>query len=214
MTSSLVSPPFSSLQSHAQTPLRLGVMASGSGTNFEAIAQAIEAGHLPATIAVLIYNNPKAGVIERAQRWGVPTVLHNHRNYPSREALDAAIVDTFKQYEVDWIVMAGWMRIATQVLVNAFPERILNIHPSLLPSFKGIRAIEQALAAKVKITGCTVHLVTLEMDSGPILIQAAVPILPDDTATTLHTRIQAQEHAILPQAILLAAQQSEGAEPA
>ena len=101
--------------------------------------------------------------------------------------------------------MAGWMRLVTPVLIDAFPDKIINIHPSLLPSFKGINAVEQALASGVKITGCTVHLVCLEVDSGPILIQAAVPILPDDTVETLHTRIQIQEHLILPQAIALAA---------
>jgi phosphoribosylglycinamide formyltransferase-1 len=99
--------------------------------------------------------------------------------------------------------MAGWMRLVTQVLIDAFPNRMINIHPSLLPSFKGVQAVEQALVAKVKITGCTVHLVSLEVDSGEILIQAAVPVLPDDTSETLHARIQIQEHRILPIAISL-----------
>jgi phosphoribosylglycinamide formyltransferase-1 len=102
--------------------------------------------------------------------------------------------------------MAGWMRLVTQVLIDAFPHRMINIHPSLLPSFKGVQAVEQALAAKVKITGCTVHLVSLEVDSGEILIQAAVPVLPDDTSETLHARIQVQEHLILPMAISLLSQ--------
>jgi phosphoribosylglycinamide formyltransferase-1 len=106
--------------------------------------------------------------------------------------------------------MAGWMRLVTPVLIHAFPDKIINIHPSLLPSFKGIRAIEQALEADVKITGCTVHLVRLEMDSGPILIQSAVPVLPGDTSETLHARIQVQEHRILPQGIALAAYQQNG----
>ena len=116
-----------------------------------------------------------------------------------------AIVDLFKSYQVDWVIMAGWMRIVTPVLLEAFPNHVINIHPSLLPSFKGIKAIEQALEAKVKITGCTVHLASLEVDSGPILLQAAVPILPNDTLETLHNRIQIEEHKIFPLAIALAA---------
>jgi len=187
------------------SPLKLGIMASGSGSNFEAVAQAIAAGKLQAQIQVLIYNNPEAKVIERAHRWQVPAQLLNHRDFQSREALDEQIVQTLRQCKVEWVVMAGWMRRVTQVLINAFPDRILNIHPSLLPSFRGLRAIEQALEYGVKISGCTVHFVRLEVDSGPIIQQAAVPVLPDDTPETLHARIQEQEHKILPQAIALAA---------
>lgn len=202
---SLISP------SHTPTkdvPLRLGVMASGSGSNFEAIAQAIERCELNARIQVLIYNNPGAKAAARADRLGIPAVLLNHREFASRDALDAAIVQTFRTYAVDWVVMAGWMRLVTPVLIDAFPRRILNIHPSLLPSFKGVHAVEQALAAGVKIAGCTVHYVVPEMDSGEIIIQAAVPVLPDDTAETLQARIQVQEHLIYPRAIALAAAQA------
>lgn len=193
----------------ANSPLKLGIMASGSGSNFEAVAQAIKDGQLNAQIQVLIYNNPGIKAVERAKHWDVPAVLLNHRDYKQREELDAAIVEMLQHYEVEWVIMAGWMRIVTPVLINAFPDRIINIHPSLLPSFKGIRAVEQALAAGVKITGCTVHLVSLEVDSGLILIQAAVPVLPDDTPETLHARIQVQEHQILPQGIRLAARQAK-----
>ncbi|WP_347342656.1 phosphoribosylglycinamide formyltransferase [Coleofasciculus sp. FACHB-1120] len=189
-------------------PLKLGVMASGNGSNFEAVAEAIAQRQLNAEIKVLIYNNPGAKAATRAERWGVPTVLLNHRDFNSREGLDREIVGTLQQYQVEWVIMAGWMRVVTQVLVDAFPDRMINIHPSLLPSFKGIRAVEQALNAGVKITGCTVHLVDVEVDSGKILLQAAVPILPDDTLETLHARIQVQEHKILPQAIALAAARS------
>lgn len=205
-TSSLVSPliPPSSLTT--DTPLKLGVLASGSGSNFVAVAQAIAQKQLNAEIQVLIYNNPEAKVVIRAAKWQVPAVLLNHRDFPHREDLDRQIVYTLQQHDVEWVVMAGWMRIVTPILINAFPNRIINIHPSLLPSFKGVRAVEQALAAGVKITGCTVHLVRLEVDSGPILCQAAVPVLPDDTPETLHARIQVQEHRILPQAIAIAAQ--------
>ncbi|MDY6805622.1 MAG: phosphoribosylglycinamide formyltransferase [Cyanobacteriota bacterium] len=183
-------------------PLKLAILASGSGTNFEVIARAIETGKLNAKIQVLIYNNPGAKVIARAEKFGVPAILLNHRDYKNRrEEFDSEIIKTLGGYDVEWVVMAGWMRIVTKVLVNAFPNRIINIHPSLLPSFPGIRAVEQALAAGVKITGCTVHLVSEEVDSGPILMQAAVPVLADDTPETLHARIQVQEHKIMVGAI-------------
>ena len=197
-----------SATNNKQSPLQIGVMASGSGTNFVAIAEAIASGKLNAEIQVLIYNNPEAKVKEKAKKYNIPTVLVDHRQYASRENLDSEIVAVLKAYGVDWVVMAGWMRIITQVLLDSYRDRVINIHPSLLPSFKGIRAIEQALTAKVKITGCTVHLVSLEVDSGAIIMQAAVPILPDDTLDTLHARIQTQEHCILPQAIALIARQS------
>lgn len=200
-TPSLVSPDISADTLRTQSPLKLGILASRNGSNFEAVAQAIKDGQLNAQIQVLIYNNPDAYAAVRAAKWGVPAVLLNHRDYKSREELDEQIVQTLRQYDVEWVVMAGWMRLVTSVFIDAFPDKIINIHPSLLPSFKGGRAVEQALASGVKITGCTVHLVCLEMDSGPILMQAAVPVLPDDTPETLHARIQVQEHRILPQAI-------------
>ncbi len=184
-------------------PVLLGILASGNGSNFEAIAQSIQAGELKAQIAVVITNNPEAYVRQRAESKGIPCVLLNHRDYPQREALDAAIIQVLKQYQVEWVIMAGWMRLVTQVLIAAYPGRILNLHPSLLPSFKGLHAVEQALQYGVKITGCTVHLVTLEMDSGPIVAQAAVPILPQDTPESLYRRIQAQEHQLYPLAIRL-----------
>ena len=184
-----------------QPPLKLGVMASGSGSNFEAIAQAIHAQKLSAQIQVLIYNNPGIKAIDRAEKWKIPAVLLNHRDYPQREDLDAQVAQTLQDYQVDLVVMAGWMRRVTQRLIDAFPQRIINIHPSLLPSFPGIKAVEQALAAGVKIAGCTVHFVTLEVDRGPMIIQAAVPVLPEDTPESLHERIQVQEHRIMVEAI-------------
>lgn len=200
----LVAPDITSIPM-ARNPLQLGIMASGSGTNFEAVAKAIADGKLNAVIKVLIYNNPDAKVKVKAQKYQIPAILIDHREYSSREALDSKIVATMQAYGVDWIIMAGWMRVVTSVLLDGFPHRLINIHPSLLPSFKGIRAIEQALRAKVKITGCTVHFVSLAVDSGDIIMQAAVPIFPDDTPETLHQRIQAQEHFILPRAIAIAA---------
>ncbi|MEM8638422.1 MAG: phosphoribosylglycinamide formyltransferase [Cyanobacteria bacterium P01_G01_bin.54] len=189
--------------------LRLGVLASGSGSNFAAIARAIAQGELKAQIPVLIYNNPKAKVAVRAAELDIPARLLNHRHYPNREALDAAIVETLQTHQVDWVIMAGWMRIVTPVLLGAYRDRVLNIHPSLLPAFPGIRGVEQALAAGVNVTGCTVHFAQLEVDNGPIVMQAVVPVLPGDTAERLHARIQVQEHRIYPTAIALAAAQSQ-----
>ncbi len=191
------------------SPLKLGILASGSGSNFEAIAEAINNQKLNAQIQVMIYNNPGAKVISRAEKWNIPSQLLNHREYKNREEFDSEIVKTLQEYDVEWVIMAGWMRIVTQVLIDAFPNQIINIHPSLLPSFKGIKAVEQALKAGVKITGCTVHLVDVEVDNGPILMQAAVPILADDTPETLHERIQVQEHKIMVGAIALAASKNQ-----
>ncbi|MFP4320764.1 MAG: phosphoribosylglycinamide formyltransferase, partial [Phormidium sp.] len=199
-----ISPNIPATPSTASKPIQLGVLASGNGSNFEALVQAIADGKLRAEIPVLIYNNPGAAVAARAERWGIPAVLLNHRNYHSREAFDFDIAQTLRQSGVEWVIMAGWMRRVTQVLIDHFGDQMLNIHPSLLPSFPGLHAIEQALAAGVKITGCTVHIVRLKVDSGPIIIQAAVPVLPDDTAESLHQRVQVQEHEILPRAIDLA----------
>ncbi|MBD0336706.1 MAG: phosphoribosylglycinamide formyltransferase [Cyanobacteria bacterium Co-bin13] len=204
-TSSIISPPLPDPLPAFDRPLKLGILASGNGSNMEAIAQAIRSGQLQAQIQVVIYNNPQAYVARRAQRWDIPSVLLNHRNFASREALDEQIIQTLQAYEVDWVIMAGWMRRVTEVLIGAFPQRVLNIHPSLLPSFPGIRAAEQALKAGAKVAGCTVHYVELEVDSGPIVMQAAVPVLPGDTADTLQARIQQQEHRIYPAAIALAA---------
>jgi phosphoribosylglycinamide formyltransferase-1 len=204
-TTYLISPPIAKEQFSQGAPVKLGILASGNGSNFEAIAQAIASRQLHAQIQVLIYNQPQAYAAVRAANHRIPSVLLNHRHYSNREDLDRQIVQTLHQYDVDLVVMAGWMRIVTQVLIDAFPNKIINIHPSLLPSFKGMHAVEQALTAGVKITGCTAHLVSLEMDSGPILIQAAVPVMPDDTPQKLHSRIQLQEHRILPQAIALTA---------
>ncbi len=187
--------------------LKLGVLASGNGSNFEAIMAAIERSELKAKVNVVICNNPGAKVFERAEKWSIPTVLLNHREFQSREALDQAIVDTLTTYDVDWVIMAGWMRRVTQHLIDAFSGRLLNIHPSLLPSFPGLHAARQALEARVKLAGCTVHHVELAVDSGPMIMQAAVPVLSGDTEESLQARIQIQEHRIYPAAIALAAHQ-------
>ena len=181
-------------------------MASGSGSNFEALVRACQRGDLAAEVAVLVVNNQGCGAQQRAERLGIPCQLHDHRHYSSREDLDRELVSTFSAAKVELVVMAGWMRIVTSALIDAFPDRLLNIHPSLLPSFRGARAIEQALQAGVTLSGCTAHLVNLEVDTGPILVQAAVPVLADDTAESLASRIHRQEHQILPLAVHLAAE--------
>ena len=134
----------------------------------------------------------------------------NHRDHASRESLDNALIAAVRQARVDLVVMAGWMRIVTPLLVQAYPDRLLNIHPSLLPSFRGLDAVGQALAAGVQLTGCTAHLVRPEVDAGPVLVQAAVPVLPGDDHSSLSARIQRQEHAILPLAVALAAARLAG----
>ena len=205
----LISPQIRPIEGSSQHPttatkVRLGIMASGSGSNFEAIVQAIHSGQLNAEVPVLIYNNPTATVVERAKRLGIPAICLDHRQFTSRELLDQAIVEVLLSYQTDWVVMAGWMRIVTPILIHAFPDRVLNIHPSLLPSFKGGKAIEQAFQSGVKITGCTVHHVVTEVDSGDIVMQAAVPVLANDTLETLQARLQIQEHKIYPAAIAIA----------
>ncbi|MDB9527712.1 phosphoribosylglycinamide formyltransferase, partial [Oscillatoria sp. CS-180] len=204
MTDALISPAIPKPLPQSESPAKLAILASGNGSNLEAIAAAIDREDLNATIQVVIYNNPDAQVANRASDRGLPAVLLNHREFDSREALDRAIINAVKDHDAEWVIMAGWMRRVTEVLINAFSKRILNIHPSLLPSFPGIRAVEQALTAGVKVTGCTVHYVELVIDSGPIIMQAVVPVQPDDTLQSLQTRIQTQEHRIYPAAIAIA----------
>ncbi|MCC6850490.1 MAG: phosphoribosylglycinamide formyltransferase [Deltaproteobacteria bacterium] len=186
-------------------PLALGVLLSGSGTNLQALIDAIAAGTLDARIAVVISNVPDAGGVARARRHGLPTVVLRHGEMPSREAYDARVVETLREHGVDLVVLAGFMRLVTTVLLRAFPARVLNIHPALLPAFPGLHAERQALVHGARITGVTVHFVDEETDHGPILAQAAVPILPDDTEEKLHVRVQRQEHRLYPFAIQLIA---------
>ncbi len=181
--------------------VRIGVLASGSGSNFGAIATQAQSPDYPGEIAVLICNQAQAHAQERARQFGIPVHLIPNRDYGHREDHDRAVVAALQAHRVELVVMAGWMRIATPVLLAAYPDRILNIHPSLLPSFRGMHAIQQALDYGVKISGCTVHIVRLEVDSGPILAQAAVPVYPTDTVTSLQQRIQSEEHRLYPEAI-------------
>lgn len=181
--------------------LRVGVLASGQGTNFQVLVDRMRGGDLPIELVLLIYNNPNAPVASRAAQAGIPALLLDHRGFDNREALDEAIATALEQQGVELVVMAGWMRVVTAVLIERFPNRILNVHPSLLPAFRGAKAIEQALAYGVKITGCTVHLVHLEVDSGPIIAQAAVAVLEGDTVESLAERIHAEEYRIYPEAV-------------
>ncbi len=187
-------------------PLALGVLLSGSGTNLQALIDAIAAGRLHARIAVVIANVSTAGGLERARRHGLTTIVAEHRDSPSREAYDERLVATLRAHGADLVVLAGFMRLVTPVLLTAYPGRVLNVHPALLPAFPGLHAERQALAHGVRLTGVTVHFVDEQTDHGPILAQAAVPILPGDTEETLHARIQRQEHRLYPFAIQLIAE--------
>ena len=186
--------------------MTLGVLLSGSGTNLQAIIDAIDAGRLHARIGVVISNLPDAYGITRARAHGIEVEVLPHRGFPSREAYDAQLVESLRAHDVELVVLAGFMRIVTRVLLEAFPARVLNIHPALLPAFPGLHGERQALEYGVRITGVTVHLVDEQTDHGPIVAQAAVPVLPDDTEETLHARIQVQEHRLYPLAIQLIAE--------
>lgn len=186
--------------------LRLGILASGGGTNLQAIIDQCLAGSVSAEVAVVLSNKPQAGALERARRAGIPVAVVEHRTHPDREAFDQAMVEVLKKSGVELVVLAGFMRILTPVFLEAFPQRIMNIHPALLPAFPGIHAQRQALDYGVRIAGCTVHFVDPGVDSGPIIIQAAVPVQDDDDETTLSRRILEQEHRIYPQAIRLFAE--------
>jgi len=180
---------------------RLGVLISGRGSNLQAIIDAIRSDRLDATIAVVISNRSDAAGLTRARDAGVETVVLNPREYAGRDAYDRAIVEVLRAREVGLVCLAGFMRLIGRPLLDAFPARILNIHPSLLPSFRGLDAQRQALAHGVRTTGATVHLVTADLDDGPIVLQAAVPVLDDDTVETLAARILVEEHRIYPEAI-------------
>ena len=188
--------------------LRIGVLGSGAGSNMQSLLDAIAAGRLDAILACVISDVPGARIIERAQRHGVPAYMLDAA--PFKTKLDGEAeqryIETLRRHGVDTVALAGFMRMVKPGLLRAFPNRVLNIHPALLPAFPGLHAWEQALAYGAKVAGCTVHFVDEGMDSGPIVVQRAVPVLPDDTPATLHARIQEQEHLAYPEALgLLAA---------
>jgi phosphoribosylglycinamide formyltransferase-1 len=179
---------------------RLGVLISGRGSNFQAIADHIAAGQLDATIAIVISNRADAAGLKIARERAIPALVMPSKGIP-REDYDRELALQLKAHGVDLVCLAGFMRLLSPILIREFPMRILNIHPSLLPSFPGLDAQEQALRHGVKITGCTVHFVNEELDAGPILLQAAVPVLPDDTVQTLSARILKEEHRLYSEAI-------------
>lgn len=180
---------------------RLGVLLSGRGSNLQAIHQAITDGRLHARIAIVIGNRPEAAGLAWARGAGLETMCLDHRQFRDRHTYDGALADTLQARNLDLICLAGFMRLLGDPLLSAFPHRILNIHPSLLPSFPGLDAQQQALEHGVKITGATVHFVTPELDAGPIVLQAAVPVHDDDTIERLSARILVEEHRIYPEAI-------------
>ncbi len=188
------------------TVLTLGVLISGSGTNLQAILDRIADRRLDARLALVISNRSDVGGLTRAQRAGVATLVLDHRRTTGREAYDAAVVDALRAAGVDTVALAGFDRLVTGVLLAAFPGRVLNIHPALLPAFKGLHAQRQALEYGVHVTGATVHFVDEHLDHGPIILQGAVPVRPDDTEETLRYRILEVEHAIYPQALQLLAE--------
>jgi len=179
---------------------RLGILLSGRGSNFEAIAANIAAGTIDARIAVVISNRPEARGLETARQLGLNAVCLPSKGL-DREVYDRMIVEELRRNQVELVCLAGFMRLLSASFIRQFPNRILNIHPSLLPAFPGLDAQHQALVHGVKITGCTVHFVDEDLDAGPIVIQAAVPVLDDDTAETLAARILKEEHRIYPEAI-------------
>jgi phosphoribosylglycinamide formyltransferase-1 len=182
---------------------RLGVLISGRGSNLQSIIDATRRGELDATVAIVISNRPDAAGLVRARDAGIETLCLRQKDFESRDAYDAALADTLRAKQVDLVCLAGFMRLIGAPLLDAFPQRILNIHPSLLPAFPGLDAQRQALEYGVRVAGATVHLVTAELDGGPIVMQAAVPVLPGDTEETLSARILVEEHRLYPQAIAL-----------
>ena len=187
-------------------PLRLGVLASGSGSNLQSILDACAGRSIAAEVAAVICNVPGARALQRARDARVPAVLLPHQEHARREEYDARLLTELRSRGVELVCLAGFMRIVTPVLLSAFPQRVLNIHPSLLPAFPGMHGVRQALRAGVRVSGCTVHFVDEGTDSGPVLIQAAVPVLEGDTEEILAARILAQEHRIYPRAIQLVAE--------
>ncbi len=180
---------------------RLGVLISGRGSNLQSIIDAIRRGELAATIAVVVSNRPEAVGLLRAREAGLDAVCLQQKDFADRVAYDAAVAGVLRDHSVDLVCLAGFMRLVGAPLIDAFPNRILNIHPSLLPSFPGLDAQQQALEHGVKVTGATVHLVNPELDGGPIVGQVSVPVLADDTVESLSARILVEEHRLYPMAI-------------
>jgi phosphoribosylglycinamide formyltransferase 1 len=184
-------------------PCVLAVLVSGNGSNLQAIIDRIESGGLNARIACVISNNPDAYALTRARAHAIPAIVHENRSCTDRREYDAALVRILQDHGVKLVVLAGFMRILSDVMVNAFPNAIMNIHPALLPSFPGLHAQQQALDYGVRFSGCTVHFVDCGTDTGPIILQSVVPVMQDDTEELLSARIQAEEHRTFPEAVRL-----------
>ena len=180
---------------------RLGVLISGRGSNLQSLIDAVASGQLNASLSIVISNRDDAQGLERARRAGIEAITLSHRGWPSREEYDRALVRELQQRHVDLVCLAGFMRVLGPAFVDAFPNRVLNIHPSLMPSFPGVDPQRQALEHGVKVAGVTVHLVTSELDNGPIVVQRTVPVLDDDNVETLSARILAEEHRAYPEAV-------------
>lgn len=189
-----------------QNKLKLGVLASGSGTNLQAILESCESGKIAAEVTVVVSDVPAAKALDRAKKFGVATSVHERASYPSKKEYEAAIVADLKRYNVELVCLAGYMRIVGKEFLAAFPNRVINIHPALLPSFPGLDAQKQALEHGVKVSGCTVHFVDEMTDNGPIILQAAVPVLEKDTVEMLQQRILKEEHRIYSEAVQLYAE--------
>lgn len=181
----------------------LGILISGNGSNLQAIIDAIEKKRLDAEVCVVVSNREDAYGLVRAQKHGVPTEIVDHGKSPSREAFDQHLIVQFKNRQVELVVLAGFMRLLSADFVHAFSNRIMNIHPALLPAFPGLHVQRKAVEAGVRFSGCTVHFVNEECDQGPIIIQAVVPVFPDDSEESLSARILKEEHRIYPKAIQL-----------
>jgi len=181
----------------------IAVLISGSGSNLQAIIDASEKGEIPCRVGIVISNKADAYGLARARKHGIPTEVVDHKRFASREEFDAKLVEVIRGSGADLVCLAGFMRILTPVIIRAFPNRILNIHPALLPSFPGTHGPGQALAYGVRFSGCTVHFLDEGVDTGPIIVQAIVPVYDDDTEDTLAARILVQEHRIYPMAIRL-----------
>jgi phosphoribosylglycinamide formyltransferase-1 len=198
------------MSDRAAKKIRIGVLASGRGSNLQAIIDAIEAGTVDARIVLVLSNKQDAAALERARKHGLTDVFLDPKPFAgrpdSREAYDRAVLDVLKKHDVELVLLAGYMKIVTSVLVKAYENRMMNIHPSLLPSFPGLDVQKKALDHGVKFSGCTVHFVTEGVDEGPIIIQAAVPILEGDTPEALAARILVEEHKIYPKAVQLYAE--------
>ncbi len=190
--------------------LELGVLVSGSGTNLQAILDAIGQGRLDARVSLVVSNKPDAFALTRAEKAGVPARVISHRDYSSREEFDAALVAALREVNAEWVVLAGFMRVLTPVFLGAFRGRLINIHPALLPAFPGVHAQAQALQYGVKVTGCTVHFVDEGVDTGPIIGQRSIVVAEDDTLESLTARLLVEEHALLIEALgLIAARRVE-----